>query len=91
MYNFPEAENKILKFWQDNKIFEKLRQKNKKGKPWSFLDGPITANNPMGAHHAWGRSYKDRGPRPGRQDAPQPGHVRLLQSQQAGHHTEPGR
>ncbi|MEK7658396.1 MAG: isoleucine--tRNA ligase [Patescibacteria group bacterium] len=59
MYNFPEAENKILKFWQDNKIFEKLRQKNKKGKPWSFLDGPITANNPMGAHHAWGRSYKD--------------------------------
>jgi len=27
---------------------------------WSFLDGPITANNPMGVHHAWGRSYKER-------------------------------
>ena len=26
---------------------------------WSFLDGPITANNPMGVHHAWGRAYKD--------------------------------
>ena len=26
---------------------------------WSFLDGPITANNPMGVHHAWGRTYKD--------------------------------
>ena len=26
---------------------------------WSFLDGPITANNPMGVHHAWGRSLKD--------------------------------
>ncbi len=26
---------------------------------WSFIDGPITANNPMGVHHAWGRSYKD--------------------------------
>lgn len=24
-----------------------------------FLDGPITANNPMGIHHAWGRSIKD--------------------------------
>ncbi|MFM7151997.1 MAG: class I tRNA ligase family protein, partial [Gemmataceae bacterium] len=24
-----------------------------------FLDGPITANNPMGVHHAWGRTYKD--------------------------------
>ncbi len=58
-YNFPDNENKILKFWEDNKIFEKLREKNKKGKPWSFLDGPITANNPMGVHHAWGRSYKD--------------------------------
>ena len=26
---------------------------------YSFLDGPITANNPMGVHHAWGRTYKD--------------------------------
>ena len=40
-------------------VFEKLRRKNA-GKPqWSFLDGPITANNPMGVHHAWGRTYKD--------------------------------
>jgi len=23
------------------------------------MDGPITANNPMGVHHAWGRTYKD--------------------------------
>lgn len=58
-YNFPEQENKILKFWEENKIFQKLREKNKKGKRWSFLDGPITANNPMGVHHAWGRTYKD--------------------------------
>ena len=28
-------------------------------KRYSFIDGPITANNPMGVHHAWGRSYKD--------------------------------
>jgi isoleucyl-tRNA synthetase len=26
---------------------------------WSFIDGPITANNPMGVHHGWGRTYKD--------------------------------
>ena len=25
----------------------------------SFIDGPITANNPMGVHHAWGRTLKD--------------------------------
>ena len=56
---FIEGEHEVLKFWQDNQVFNKLRQKNA-GKPkWSFLDGPITANNPMGVHHAWGRTYKD--------------------------------
>ena len=57
--NFPQIEQKILKFWKENKIFEKLRKKNQNKKRWSFLDGPITANNPMGVHHAWGRTYKD--------------------------------
>jgi len=57
--NFPQIEQKILKFWEENKIFEKLRKKNQNKKRWSFLDGPITANNPMGVHHAWGRTYKD--------------------------------
>jgi len=32
---------------------------NRGKKRWSFIDGPITANNPMGVHHAWGRTYKD--------------------------------
>lgn len=57
--NFPEIEQKILKFWAKKKIFEKLRRKIKGGKRFSFLDGPITANNPMGVHHAWGRTLKD--------------------------------
>ncbi|MDO8435900.1 MAG: isoleucine--tRNA ligase [bacterium] len=57
--DFPKIETKILKFWQEKKIFEKLRKKNQGQKRWSFLDGPITANNPMGVHHAWGRTYKD--------------------------------
>ncbi|MBN2382199.1 isoleucine--tRNA ligase [bacterium] len=54
-----ELDHKILEFWQEIHAFDKLRQKNR-GKPrWSFLDGPITANNPMGVHHAWGRTLKD--------------------------------
>jgi len=59
MYNLQETEKQILKFWSERKIFEKLRKKNKGNAKWSFLDGPITANNPMGIHHAWGRTYKD--------------------------------
>lgn len=52
-------EKEILNFWEKNNIFKKLQKKNKGKRPWSFLDGPITANNPMGVHHAWGRTYKD--------------------------------
>ncbi|MEG1243686.1 MAG: class I tRNA ligase family protein [Oscillospiraceae bacterium] len=56
---FVETEHEIMKFWQDNQCFEKLREKNKGNQLFRFLDGPITANNPMGIHHAWGRSLKD--------------------------------
>lgn len=57
--DFPKIEERILKFWRKNKIFDKLRKKNQGKIRFSFLDGPITANNPMGVHHAWGRTYKD--------------------------------
>jgi isoleucyl-tRNA synthetase len=57
--DFPAQERAVLKLWDERHIFDRLRAKNR-GKPrWSFLDGPITANNPMGVHHAWGRTYKD--------------------------------
>jgi isoleucyl-tRNA synthetase len=57
--DFVAGEHDVLRFWNERGIFTKLRQQNA-GKPtWSFLDGPITANNPMGVHHAWGRTYKD--------------------------------
>jgi isoleucyl-tRNA synthetase len=58
--DFIALEHEIIKFWQENKILEKYLKKNEKSeKRWSFLDGPITANNPMGVHHAWGRTLKD--------------------------------
>jgi isoleucyl-tRNA synthetase len=57
--DFPEMERRVLDFWEKECIFEKLRDKNCGRKPWSFIDGPMTANNPMGVHHAWGRTYKD--------------------------------
>ena len=59
MYNPIDVEKEILEFWKKNKVFEKLRKQNQKNKRFSFFDGPITANNKMGVHHAWGRTYKD--------------------------------
>lgn len=58
-FNFIEMEHKIMDFWEKEKCFEKLLEKNKNGEKFKFLDGPITANNPMGIHHAWGRTLKD--------------------------------
>src|SRR6202453_4951699 len=57
--DFPALERAILELWQRAGTFERLREKNRAKPAWSFLDGPITANNPMGVHHAWGRTYKD--------------------------------
>ena len=58
--NFVEQEKDLLKSWYEKGIVKMYLDKNKPSeKYFSFLDGPITANNPMGVHHAWGRTYKD--------------------------------
>ncbi len=58
--DFPALEREVLAFWEENGTVEKYLTRNKGAeKRASFIDGPITANNPMGVHHAWGRTYKD--------------------------------
>jgi isoleucyl-tRNA synthetase len=57
--DFVAQEHEVLEYWRQIRAFETRRDMNKGQKIWSFLDGPITANNPMGVHHAWGRTYKD--------------------------------
>ena len=58
--DFVALEHEILAFWADSDAFNTLRRLRANSKTkWSFVDGPITANNPMGVHHAWGRTYKD--------------------------------
>jgi isoleucyl-tRNA synthetase len=55
----PALEEEILTFWRDSRAFEKLRELRRNKPLFRFVDGPITANNPMGVHHAWGRTLKD--------------------------------
>lgn len=43
-YQPDQLENQIIKFWQDNKIFEKSLDKTKGGEVYSFYDGPPFAN-----------------------------------------------
>lgn len=57
--NFVEMEKDILKYWDENKSFQKLKNKNAGHSRFKFLDGPATANNRLGVHHFWGRTLKD--------------------------------
>ena len=57
--DFVAQEHALLREWAERRTFARLRAQNAGGPRWCFLDGPITANNPMGVHHAWGRTYKD--------------------------------
>ncbi len=61
--DFIKQEHEILEFWKETDAFNELRrlraETEKEHGIFSFIDGPITANNPMGVHHAWGRTYKD--------------------------------
>src|SRR4029453_19681078 len=57
--DFVALQTDVLAFWRAHDVFGKLVAKNRGGPRYSFLDGPITANNPMGIHHARGRTYKD--------------------------------
>ena len=58
--DFPALERDLLAVWQRDGIVDKYLHRNDHSpERYSFLDGPITANNPMGVHNAWGRTYKD--------------------------------
>ncbi len=58
MHYDPKLEKRILRYWEKQHLPEKSLKKGGK-KRFSFYDGPPTANNEMGVHHAWGRTYKD--------------------------------
>src|SRR6476469_3141853 len=55
----PALELAVLERWDEQHTFDRLREQNRGGPRFSFVDGPITANNAMGVHHAWGRTLKD--------------------------------
>src|SRR5262245_17149919 len=57
--DFATIARDVLTFWDREQVFAHLVARNRGGPRFSFLDGPITANNPMGIHHARGRTYKD--------------------------------
>ncbi len=57
--DFPKVEEEILRKWEEGKIFEKLREKNRGNERFIFLEGPPTANGMPHIGHALTRSVKD--------------------------------
>ena len=61
--DFPALEHEIIQFWADRDIFTKSLQATSGGKPWTFYEGPPTANGMPGTHHIEARVFKDLFPR----------------------------
>jgi len=58
--NFNQKEEKVIKFWKDNNIFEKsVARTPKRRKDFVFYEGPPTANARPGIHHVETRVFKD--------------------------------
>ncbi len=57
--SFPELEHQILKFWEENKIFEKSVETRKTKKKFVFFDGPPFANGLPHYGHIMANSLKD--------------------------------
>ncbi len=59
MFDFKKIEEKTLKFWEEQKIYEKSKKKNAKGKKFYFLQGPPYTSGKLHIGHAWNNSLKD--------------------------------
>ena len=55
----PRLELEVLDLWEQRGTFERVRERNRGGPRWSFIDGPVTANKILAVHTAWGRTLKD--------------------------------
>jgi len=61
--DLPAMERSIMNFWRENSIFEASTAARESGEPWTFYEGPPTANGMPGTHHIEARVFKDVFPR----------------------------
>src|SRR5690606_5375742 len=57
--NLPATAEEILKFWEEENIFEKSISSRDENKPFVFYEGPPSANGLPGIHHVMARAIKD--------------------------------
>ncbi|MFS2190183.1 isoleucine--tRNA ligase [Mucilaginibacter sp. Mucisp84] len=57
--NLSQTGKEILDFWKQKNIFEKSIISRPAGNPYTFYEGPPSANGMPGIHHVMARSIKD--------------------------------
>ncbi|MGV8910911.1 MAG: isoleucine--tRNA ligase, partial [Propionicimonas sp.] len=63
MIDLPAMEREILDYWAANDTFGASLRRTEAGAPWTFYEGPPTANGMPGTHHIEARVFKDVFPR----------------------------
>ena len=61
--DLPAIEREVLARWRDGRVFERSLDQTSAGPPWTFYEGPPTANGMPGVHHVEARVFKDLFPR----------------------------
>lgn len=57
--NFPQIAADMLKFWEENSVFEKSVSEREGSPSFTFFEGPPSANGTPGIHHVMARTIKD--------------------------------
>jgi isoleucyl-tRNA synthetase len=61
--DLPAIEREVLARWRHGRLFERSLDQTSAGRPWTFYEGPPTANGMPGVHHVEARVFKDLFPR----------------------------
>ena len=61
--DLPAMERDVLAFWAEHDTFAASVRQTAGGEPWTFYEGPPTANGQPGVHHVEARVFKDVFPR----------------------------
>jgi isoleucyl-tRNA synthetase len=61
--DLPAMEREVLAFWEEHDTFRKSLERTEGAEPWTFYEGPPTANGLPGTHHVEARVFKDVFPR----------------------------
>lgn len=57
--NYAEVAEEVLKYWNENKIFDKSISTREGNPTFTFYEGPPSANGTPGIHHVMARAVKD--------------------------------